>query len=518
MKKNTFYTVALLFAGAILTACSGGDDMTSDITPDPQPSVEADVVELSGSLEINGSTTRTIEENGYGTWEVGDQFAIYYLKANGAHATAIATVNSVTYIDYSYYANFTATLYSPESGYTRVKLVYPASAHDGQGGFKTDAFMTQDGTVDCVNRKGLDIQSLEANMRVEGTNAAIYTRLDQPARMEPEVCLYRLVLKNSNNNNINATKLEISDGTHNYTIKPAAATSNFFIAMLPIENANFTFKASSTDEGTIYTKQNVTLSTCTSANVGHVILEDGNIYEFGYGSGITYNASYNNKTLYKGRRYSQDLKFPAISPVAMIAYVKGDNEGSVETGTSYRGLAIAMNDVMSTYNPLTCAWCSKQSADCTSNDEDNVTDATVACNTKNGISMTASLVSHSDGSTHNHYAANAAHSYNKQRPDGTSEWFLPSVGQWQLITWGLVSKATGTSYTTPITTVLSDENEIVSKINSVLNSAGAASFYDCHWLSTECSDDNAWSIAANGYAFKHDKMYSGSRIRPVIAF
>lgn len=515
MKKNTFYTVVLLLAGAVMSACSGGDDMTSDITPDPQPSVEADVVELSGSLEINGSMTRTVDENGSGTWEVGDQFAIYYLKASGAHATAIATVNSVTSENYRSYANFTATLYSPETGYTDVKLVYPLSAYDGKGGFKTEALMMQDGTVDCVNQKGLDIESLEATLSVEGTNAKLYTN---NTSMQPQVCLYRLWLKNSNNKYFNATKLEISDGTHNYTITPAAATSTFFIAMLPIENANFTFKASSTDEGTIYTKQNVTLSTCTSANVGHVILEDGNIYEVGYGSGVTYNASYNNKTLYKGRRYSQDLKFPATSPVAMIAYVKGDNEGSVETGTSYRGLAIAMNDVMSTYYPLTCAWCSKQSADCTSNDEDNVIDATVACNTKNGISMTASLVSHSDGSTHNHYAANAAHSYNKQRPDGTSEWFLPSVGQWQLITWGLVSKATGTSYTTPITTVLSDENEIVSKINSVLNSAGAVSFYDCHWLSTECSDDNAWSIAANGYAFKHEKMYSGSRIRPVIAF
>ena len=50
MRKNIFYTAALLLAGAVMAACSGSDDITSDITPEPQPSVEVGTVELSGTL------------------------------------------------------------------------------------------------------------------------------------------------------------------------------------------------------------------------------------------------------------------------------------------------------------------------------------------------------------------------------------------------------------------------------------------------------------------------------------
>lgn len=507
MKKNTFYMVALLLAGTVMTACSGGDDITSDITPEPQLSSETGVVELSGTLGSKGDVTRAIDANGKGTWEPGDKFAVYYETPDG-HASAVATVNSVN-DDKS--ANFTATLHSPKAGNNDVTLVYPATAHDGKGGFKTDALMKQGGTLDYINANGLDIETATTTMKVEGMNAT----LTENVTMDPQVCLYTLYLKDNFNNYISAKKLEISDGTHNYTITSSDATTDFTIALLPIENADFTFTATTTKEGKLYTKQNATLANCTAANVGDVIFADGNIYKVSNGTGVIYSVSFKNKTLVRGRFSYNYLNLSTITPVAMIAYV-GEN-GSVETGSDYRGLAIAMNDVMSKNDAFTCVWSSEKTADCTSNDKDKVTDATVACNTKNGISMTASLVSHSDGSTHKHFAANAAYSYNKQRPDGTSEWFLPSVGQWQLIAWGLMSKATGTSYTTPITTVLSDENGIISKINTVLNSAGASWFNNCYWLSTECSVDSAWSIAANGYAYKNDK-HSGSRIRPVIAF
>ncbi|MBR3306327.1 MAG: hypothetical protein IKI75_03605, partial [Lachnospiraceae bacterium] len=138
------------------------------------------MVELSGTLGGKSSTTRAIAENGTGTWEVGDKFAVYYETSNG-HASAVATVNSVN-DDES--ANFTATLQSPKLGNNSVKLVYPATAHDGKGGFKTDGLMTQDGTVDCINQKGLDIETAEATMNVEGTTAT----LTDDVYLEPQVC------------------------------------------------------------------------------------------------------------------------------------------------------------------------------------------------------------------------------------------------------------------------------------------------------------------------------------------
>ena len=56
----------------------------------------------------------------------------------------------------------------------------------------------------------------------------------------------------------------------------------------------------------------------------------------------------------------------------------------------------------------------------------------------NGIASTNTLVS--DGHTHD--AATAARNYSTARPDGVSEWFLPSIGQWGRIINGLAGKST----------------------------------------------------------------------------
>ena len=68
MKKTMICAAALLMASVVMTACSGGDDVTSDVTPVSQPAAEAgDVVELSDTLGSKGSTTRAIDADGNGT-------------------------------------------------------------------------------------------------------------------------------------------------------------------------------------------------------------------------------------------------------------------------------------------------------------------------------------------------------------------------------------------------------------------------------------------------------------------
>ena len=519
MKKSFFYAVALLLAGTVMTACSGGDDVTSDVTPEPQYPTEADVVELSGTFEININMTRTINENGKGAWEIGDQFAIYYLKASGAHATAIATVNSVTSEDYRSYANFTATLYSPKTGSTDVKLVYPLSAHDGKGGFKTDALMNQVGTLEYINQKGLDIETASTIMSVEGTTAT----LTKNVKMEPQVCLYEMRLQDNASypKSLSATKLEINDGTHNYTITPAAATNTFTVALLPVEDANFTFNALTTEEGKIYIKQNVTLATCTSANVGHVIVENGDICEVSNGSGIIYGASFNNRTLNKGTFYAQFLKLHTLTnPVAMIAYV-GEN-GSVETGSDYRGLAIAMYNC-NKYNSTTNRdneydgpeWCEQSSTTCT---EEHSDDVTVARKWKNGISMTSYLVNHSTGS-HNHWAAKAASTFNVSHPSTTSDWFLASLGQWQLILMGLVTKVDNMSqlYSDSISTS-GNPKMTIEYLRPVLENAGTG-FTTCYWTSSEYNAGQSWYVAPSyGSANSYSKRSDFHDVRAVLAF
>lgn len=509
MKKNTFYAAVLLLAGAVMTACSGGDDVTSDITPVSQTTAEAGVVELSGTLGSKGSVTRNIAENGTGTWEVGDKFAVYYQTANG-NASTVATVNSV---NDNGSANFTATLHSPKSGNNDVTLVYPASAHDGQGGFKTDALMKQEGTLDYINAKGLDIETATTIMNVEGMNAT----LTENVNMQPQVCLYTLYLKDNYSNFISATKLEISDGTHNYTITPSNATTVLTIALVPIEHADFTFTATTTKEGKLYSKQDVTLASCTAANVGDVIFADGNIYKVSNGTGVIYSVSFKDRTLVSGRFSYNYLNLSTITPVAMIAYVGEPgsvDDSSTDSQNGYHGLALAMHNVTSGTR-----WCVNNNNPSTPCSNQSSSDISVARTWINGINRTTHLIEHPDG--HNHQAAKKARNYDVQPPLGTSEWFLPSLGQWQLILQGLITKGENLPepYSTPIGTDMSNPDMGSNSFSSIFTNAGADGFWCC-MSSSEYSDEEVWWLVIAedyGYAFSQNK-YNYDTVRPVIAF
>ena len=515
------YTAALLLAGAVMAACSGSDDMTDNTTPTTKPSVGGtSVVELSGTLGSKGELTRSVAADGTGTWEVGDKFAIYYETANG-HSTAVATVNSV---NDNGSANFNAMLSSPKAGSNSVNLVYPASAHDGQGGFKTDDLMNQGGTLDYINANGLDIETATTTLNVDGAKAT----LNNDVTMQPQVCLYKLDLKDQYYTELFTKKLEISDGTHSYTITPTAATSSLTIALLPASNAKFTFTATTTKYTQAYTKlDGITLANCTLANIGDVFDKDGNIYEVGIVPGAIYRKEFSSRYISAGRFYSQSLtlsEYATNNPsIAVIAYV--GNHGSVDdssadTQTGFRGLAVAMRNAygvdywcMQTNNPSTL--CSDAS--------DYSEDLEVALQWKNGISRTTYLVDNPDG--HNHQAAKFARNYGVQHPIGTSDWFLPSMGQWQLIFQGLATKAGNMSElcTDPMLIFPYEKYNKYSLSNDnvgpVLENAGASVLTNCTWSCSEYSSGQAWALAYDLSATKLPKLDTYTHnVRPVIAF
>lgn len=526
MKKTMICAAVLLLAGTVLTACSGGDDVTSDITPVSQPAAEAgDVVELSGILGSKGSVTRAIASDGTGTWVVGDQFAVYYETTNG-NASTVARVNSVN-SDGS--ANFTATLRSPKTGDNSVKLVYPASAHNGEGGFKTDALTNQGGTLEYINANGLDIETATATMSVEGTTA----KLTSDVTLQPQVCLYMLNLQTNTYDTaiqdyerLYTTKLEIRDGTHTYTITPAAATNSFTIALLPIKT-KYTFTATTTRDTQFFTKRDgVKLANCTLANIGDVFDKDGNIYEASTGPGAIYSKSYNyNVQLEAGKFYTQSMKLSAESlnnpGVAVIAYV--GNQGSVDNSNEetqiFRGLAVALDYASGYQWTSEYSWCSKTSGTSTSCSNEYSDDITVARQWKNGIGRTAYLIDNPGG--HTHTAAVKAHNYSVSHPAGTSDWFLPSLGQWQLIFQGLATKAGNMTElcTEPMLLFKYPENYILSNDNvgPVMGDAGAQGFYNCIWSSSENSETSAWALAFDLSATSLPKT-TNHGVRPVIAF
>ena len=435
MRKNTFYTAVLLLAAAVMAACSGGDDMTSDITPEQQTTTENDVVELVGTLSGKGGTTRAIDDmfnNSY--WKVGDQFAIYY-QTNSGHATATATVTDVNSYD-GYSAKFRATLISPKRGDNAVKLVYPASAHDGKGGFKPDALMTQNGTLKYINDNSLDFESASTTMNVDGTNAT----LKSDVTMKPQVSLFILSLcragsGNPENRLLSTKKLEISNGTYKYTITPDKATQKFIIALLPSDIPTFTFSCQSSSEKDAcvdytYIKDFVPAN-ITSSDIGNVILPDNKVYACSPG-GLTYSGTF-TATLEKGVWYYGDFyngifveltPSSVSSPVAMIAYVGSETgeENNVSPLTAYNhGLAIAMKDAN---NGSNCSWGSNTGT----LDNNYQWDGSEHAVSESGLQYRDAR------KTEAWPAFNACASYSVAGYDpadhGCSPWFLCSVYQW----------------------------------------------------------------------------------------
>ena len=205
---------------------------------------------------------------------------------------------------------------------------------------------------------------------------------------------------------------------------------------------------------------------------------------------------------------------------ALIAYV--GSEGSVETGSNYKGIAIALADCSSSNcgfwngTDLKLKWGYVQSAnDYTYCTGPVATDVSTAITLKNGIARTTELINHSTAN-HDHYAAKSARSYNVSRPNGVSEWFLPSAGQWNLIVQGLAASTTNLSKS-------ANNAYKASSLNSVLGSAALKTdaTWDTYWTCTGYSTDyiGTWDVDfGNGKLDTAGAWISTCYVRSAFAF
>ena len=228
----------------------------------------------------------------------------------------------------------------------------------------------------------------------------------------------------------------------------------------------------------------------TAQDVGRVIGADGKIYD--------------NATA---------ASTASTTAVAIIAYV--GSVGSVDAGSeTYKGLAIAMSDANS---GSACTWANEKQ-NCLNSTA--VSTVTPPVTDKNGISYTSTLT----GDGHAHVAATVAVSNNgTAAPKGTSGWFLPSLGQWNLIVQGLATKKAGSAVTADLT---NSENVSykATNLNSVITAAGGTGFISTadpvglYWVSTENGQNSAWII--NFYWGKVDTKDKTASwyVRSVLAF
>ena len=198
--------------------------------------------------------------------------------------------------------------------------------------------------------------------------------------------------------------------------------------------------------------------------------------------------------------------------VAVIAYV--GSAGSVDaSNASYKGLAIALSDANGGSD---CQW-AEEFANCLSSSQ--TSDITIALGFKNGISCTSTLTA-AGHSSHNHTAATAAVSNNgTTAPTGTSGWFMPSMGQWNLIVQGLATKKAGTAVTTDLGEDIENDTYKADNLNSVITNAGGTGFRkDSYWASTEENLVRAWAMDFwNGNATNYAKSVN-NYVRSIIAF
>ena len=110
-----------------------------------------------------------------------------------------------------------------------------------------------------------------------------------------------------------------------------------------------------------------------------------------------------------------------------------------------------------------------------------------------------------------HPALQAAWNYSTQKPSGASTWFMPCIGQWNLIVKALTGS--GSNLSNAANSALAYD-----KVSAKLTAAGASSLSNNHyWLSNEYSNDEAWEYMQAGYLDKVGKGFSWA-VRPIFCF
>ena len=244
MMTNIKTLAALLIASATFVACSSDDNII-----DEQPASQQ-VYTLSVSATKGGdeALTRALSLDGKtlnATWATteniyvkkGDTWATGSLKpqTDGTTATLKGTLSGIT-IE----ASDVLTLQFPRSG---------ALDYTGQVGTLADIAAKYDYATATVT-----VASVSATGNINPT-AATTTFTNQQA-----IVKFTLVDKADGTTPLNATQLTVNDGNTDYTVTPASATSEIYVAIPGIADKTVTLTATVGSDTYTYEKANVTFT------------------------------------------------------------------------------------------------------------------------------------------------------------------------------------------------------------------------------------------------------------------
>ena len=247
MMTNIRTLAAMLIASATFAACSS-DDNTIDQQPAGQKVYTMTVNAQKGGEGGDAATTRALTLDGKtlnASWATteniyvkkGETWATGSLnpQADGTTATLKGTLTGITIN-----AGDELTLQFPRSG---------ALDYTGQVGTLADIAAKYDYATATVT-----VASVSATGNIVPTEATT-TFQNQQA-----IVKFTLIDKADGTTPLAATQLTVSDGTNTYTVTPASATSEIYVAIPGITNQTVTLTATTGSGTYTYEKANVTFT------------------------------------------------------------------------------------------------------------------------------------------------------------------------------------------------------------------------------------------------------------------
>lgn len=245
------------------------------------------------------------------------------------------------------------------------------------------------------------------------------------------------------------------------------------------------FKDNYTTTGTkaVNTVDNIQAGISDDYAVGDVVCKDGSIFRYNSTDGTA----------------AAQAKAEGRMPVGIIAY-----KGNGEADTRYNhALVIAMEDAASTYQ-----WYTDNSGTCVAQNftlDDILTDY-------KGIEYTNVLANATCGSGHVHAAAQAAKNFSVPLPSSCSQWFMPTIGQWNLMVKAMTDVATGISTST-------NASYTTDAFNVKIGTAGGTGIQNMTYPScTEAKTTYVWYMNFTNGGVASSNKTNDRPVRPIFAF
>ncbi len=412
MKKNSMNVrmkAAVLAGGWLLAACTSDDAPQHPGTPEPQRpgtyELTLDATKGSDGEERLAAMRRVLTEDGtmiLSQWRNGDEVSVYNNTKNQAMSgklTAQADGQSAT---------LKGALTGEVAVGDQLILSYGAPSYDEQDGTLAHISDVCDYATAVVNVTGID----QGRISVEGGEASFSNHQ----------AILQLKLKDAGGSSLgNVSQLKIYADGHTYTVTPGSPTSSpLYVAVRGISGKRIGMVATVAGSDYKFTKDDVSFGVAKYYRISVKMSPMKKVEAAGAGD--------KNKLIgADGHIYDtkEEADYYGTTAKATIVYV--GTAGSVDASSSaYRGLAIALTDETGS------------AVDKWGDEMDEVDIAShitmsSALGDLAGISNTAELVK--EYGTKDGYIGKAINQFRTSTPHpaGTSDWFIPSLGQWALL-------------------------------------------------------------------------------------